>query len=130
MCLEMEGMLHTRSLFQGPSTSMGNSLINRKRYYRSTAKHLMYIDITQDASYPRYESVEETPLHELIDREPLMELQKDILRANMEVNINITETRVGRVLPFLPKQRTSTCNLEHGLYFKGLRHNGIKQSTL
>uniref|UniRef100_A0A6M2DZH5 Putative loa-3 dper n=1 Tax=Xenopsylla cheopis TaxID=163159 RepID=A0A6M2DZH5_XENCH len=111
MWLEAEGMRHTKALFQGPSKSRSNSRISLDRAqlrlaiglitgHWITAKHLTNMGIAQNALCLRSKSAEETPLHVLTECEPLLELRKDILGADLGVNINIMELGVGTLQRF------------------------------
>ncbi|XP_057332064.1 uncharacterized protein LOC130671935 [Microplitis mediator] len=109
--LEAGGMQHTRALVEGPSKSLGTSLVELDRSkpriivglvtgHWFTGRHLKLIGITDDSVCPRCNSEDETPLHLLSECRALEDVRKVILEICDSTRPNLLEVGMGRFLRF------------------------------
>ncbi|XP_057333529.1 uncharacterized protein LOC130672801 [Microplitis mediator] len=109
--LEAGGMRHTRALVQGPSKSLGASLVELDRSklriivglvtgHWFTGRHLKLMGITDDSICPRCNLEDETPLHLLSQCRALEDVRKDILGICDDTRPNLLEVGMGRFLRF------------------------------
>ncbi|XP_048511940.1 uncharacterized protein LOC105683896 [Athalia rosae] len=105
------GMLHTRGLFKGPSSRLGEELIKLSRTeLRSvtglitghwyTGKHLVHLGLREEASCPRCGEEAETPYHLLVRCGGLVGPRTEAFGPNFTGEVGIEGIGVGRLLLF------------------------------